>query len=88
VEDRFSQGVLAGTDAGGKSHLDPTANPGDLMNTTLGRGGRKDVSSLDLQMLSVAFGYQICPEPSSLVLAGMSALCLAGYARWRRTAAA
>jgi hypothetical protein len=78
--------TLAGKDAAGQSHLPDSVN--DLMSTSLGTDTRRDVSNLDLRMLSVAFGYEVCPEPSSLVLAGVSALCLAGYARRRRPPAA
>jgi hypothetical protein len=75
--------TMAGTDAGGRSHLSSTAHPGDLMNTSVGAGNRREISGLDVAMLQATFAYQPCPEPSSLLLAGLGALGMLSYA-WRR----
>jgi hypothetical protein len=67
--------TLAGTDANGRSHLDQTKYPNDLMiPVPVMEGQRKGPSDLDFQMLGKAFGYQICPEPSSLAIAGIASL--------------
>ena len=46
-----------------------TANSGiaaaDLMNPSLLNGVRREISTLDLQMLSLAYGYALIPEPSA-----------------------
>jgi hypothetical protein len=75
--------TMAGTGAGGRSHLSSTAQPGDLMNTSVGAGRRTDISDLDVRMLSATFGYLPVPEPSSFVLAGLGGFALMGYA-WRK----
>lgn len=45
---------------------------GDLMNPSLVNGVRRDISTLDLQMLTTAYGYALTmvPEPSTLSLLG------------------
>ena len=67
--------TLGGNDANGRSHLDATAHPGDLMNFTVGLGQRRGISLLDKRMLQAAFGYQI-PEPSSGVVAFLIGMVL------------
>lgn len=79
--------TMNGTDANGRSHLNETKYPTDLMNPTLGTGERRMPSMLDFQMLSKAFGYQItCPEPSTLIASTLGLLSLAQLARRRRAA--
>jgi len=83
--------TLAGTDANGRSHLDPTKYPDDLMiPVPVKAGQRKGPTDLDFRMLGKAFGYQVCPEPSSLAIAGIASLGMVcfGLCRRRRTLAA
>lgn len=75
--------TLSGTDANGRSHLDQAKYPDDLMiPVPVKKGQRKDPSMLDYKMLGKAFGYQVCPEPSSYAMAGMGGLGVLGLA-WR-----
>ena len=71
--------TMAGTGPAGRSHLSDTAEPGDLMDLTTPPGERRTPSTLDFKMLSVAFGYQVVPEPSSLTLASVATLGLLAY---------
>lgn len=57
---------------------------GDLMVPTLGNGVRRGISTTDLSMLHLAYGYQLAPEPSALVLLVIGAVSVLGYARRRR----
>jgi hypothetical protein len=83
--------MMAGPDdANGRSHLDPGTYPNDLMiPVPVQEGQRKAPTGLDFMMLSEAFGYQVCPEPSTFVVAAFGALGLFGYGtRQRKRAAA
>jgi hypothetical protein len=53
------------------------------MNLTVGLGQRRNISSLDLQMLGAAFKYKI-PEPATVSLVVMAAL--SGRRRYRKKA--
>jgi PEP-CTERM motif len=66
------------TDANGRSHVDPTKYPNDVMQPELGKGTRRHPSDLDYRMLGKAFGYVVCPEPSSLVMAGLGVCGVVG----------
>jgi hypothetical protein len=56
---------------------------GDLMVPALVNGARRDISTTDVSMLHLAYGYQV-PEPSTLVLLATAAVCVLAYARHRR----
>lgn len=59
-----------------KSHvLNGGATAGDLMNPSRLNGVRSDISMTDLEMLALAHGYTIIPEPLSLALFAIGA-CL------------
>jgi PEP-CTERM motif len=76
--------LLAGTDEAGRSHLDEGKYPNDLMTPEQDKGKRFMPSSLDFKMLAKAFGYQLCPEPSTLVIAVLGAvgmLCIGARRR-------
>jgi hypothetical protein len=50
--------------------------PGDLMYYQLSKGVRKDISSTDIAMLSLAYGYVTVPEPASVAMLGVAAVIL------------
>jgi hypothetical protein len=76
--------TMAGTDANGRSHI-AQGNPRDLMNPVpVDMGERRGPSNLDFQMLGKAFGYQVCPEPSSLAIACIGSLGMLGVGIRRR----
>lgn len=61
------------------SHVaDAGITSGDLMITSLTNGQRRNISQTDLDMLSLAYGYNQIPEPSSLILLISSSLLLFG----------
>ena len=67
------------------SHLlDDEATAGDLMVPALPNGLRRDISTTDLNMLQLAYGYQLVPEPSPLVLLVIGVVGVWGVARLRR----
>ena len=74
------------TTANGKSHLDSTAHPGDLMNISVlgGPQSRRAISQQDKDMLIAAFSYTMIPEPST---AALFALGLVGLAVRRQARA-
>ena len=53
--------------------MDPTAAAGELLTIS-----QNDLIALDL------IGWDVVPEPSTLVLVALGMLCLLGYAWWRR----
>jgi hypothetical protein len=76
-------------DANGRSHLDPGTYGSDLMvPVPVDAGQRKGPSSLDFEMLGRAFGYQVCPEPSTLAIGVLGTLGMLGYSARRRKQAA
>lgn len=60
----------------------PTA--GDLMVPALVNGVRRDISTTDLDMLQLAYGYQLVPEPSTLVMLFIGAVGVLVFAKRRR----
>jgi hypothetical protein len=54
---------FTGTSQG--THIADANYPGDLMVPTLGTGVRRDISEIDLTILSDAYGYTV-PEPASV----------------------
>ena len=90
-------------DSGGlnvEMHFDEYGNPDrahtlnagityhDLMNAGIFNGERRDISSIDLEMLSLAYGYTIVsavPVPAAVWLFGSGLLGLLGFSRMRAT---
>lgn len=64
--------------------LDSGSTAGDLMVPALVNGARHDISATDLNMLHLAYGYQLVPEPSTLVLLAIGAISVLFSARRRR----
>ena len=71
-----------------------TSNAGityhDLMNPSIFNGERRDISYIDLQMLSEAYGYNIIsavPIPAAVWLFGSGLLGLLGFSRMKATEA-
>jgi len=64
--------------------LDGGETAGDLMVPALPNGMRRDISTTDLNMLQLAYGYQLVPEPSTLVLLVIGVVGVWGVARRRR----
>lgn len=56
---------------------------GDLMVPAIANSLRRDISSLDIAMLSMAYGYTMVPEPAvfSFLLGGLG---ISFFALWRR----
>jgi hypothetical protein len=46
---------------------------GDLMNVSLASGERREITPLHVDMLQLAYGYQVVPEPGSLAGACIAA---------------
>jgi hypothetical protein len=62
----------------------------DLMNAAIYNGERRDISSIDLEMLSLAYGYTIVsavPIPAAVWLFGSGLLGLLGFSRMKATEA-
>jgi hypothetical protein len=73
----------AGLNIAMNDDLQHTSDPNDLMGSSLVNGVRKTISSGDLAMLQLAYGYTInsaapstLPEPGTLALAGVPAMTL------------
>ena len=64
--------------------LNDGSTAGDLMVTALVNGTRRDISTTDLDMLQLAYGYQLVPEPSTLVMLFIGAVGVLVFARRRR----
>jgi len=71
--------------AAGMSHvLDVGSTAGDLMVPVLYNGLRHGISTTDLSMLNLAYGYTVVPEPSALLLLAVGAFGVLVYLRGRR----
>ncbi len=64
--------------------LDDGSTAGDLMVPALVNNVRRDISTTDLDMLQLAYGYQLVPEPSTLVMLFIGAVGVLVFARRRR----
>ena len=64
--------------------LDSGATAGDLMVPALLNGVRHDISDTDLNMLHMAYGYTVVPEPSTFALLAIGLFGVLIRARRRR----